>query len=65
MNINKSKASGLMNVLTIILILVMVYICSGCSGNRYHEREAIRNEQLFVKNCLMNRICDKLVTGQN
>ena len=69
MNINLNL-SGLINIVTIIMIIVMVYLCSGCNSVRYNQaiaQDKARLAQLEQEKidlfCAYNQ-CDNIVTGK-
>ena len=67
MNIN-FNASGLFNIVTVILTIIMLILLSAC-GQREHIRD-MQAEQVFLRtykhNCVVNDeiICDSMVTGE-
>lgn len=67
MNI-KFNASGLFNIVVVILVLILVILTSAC-GQREHLRVA-QVKQVYTKqylhNCVVDDVvvCDSLVTGE-
>lgn len=71
MNINKSKLSGYMNILTVLLIIIMILWCGGCSPVRYNQaiaQDKARLERLEQDKidlfCAYNQ-CDNMIIGKN
>lgn len=68
MNIN-FNASGLFNVITVILTITMIILLSAC-GQREHIRLQ-QAEQVYIKhynhNCVVDDaiVCDSVITGDN
>lgn len=67
MNINLN-ASGLFNIVSVLLVITMFILLSGC-GQREHIKDMRAFQQchkVFLHNCVQNDIvvCDSIVTGQ-
>lgn len=78
MNINKSKLSGYMNILTVLLIIIMILWCGGCSPVRYNQAVAENNQAIEQDKARLERLeqdkidlfcaynqCDNMIIGKN